>query len=98
MLLLNKFIKEEYRDKNLFFLLLIGWLYFIGLFLSNTFVNIYLWRQTEDYITIATYHLSIYIAKSLTFIAAGKITKKIDRVIVLRLGVIFLSKIGRAHV
>lgn len=91
MLLLNKFIKEEYRDKNLFFLLLIGWLYSIGLFLSNTFVNIYLWRQTEDFIVIAFFHLSIYVLKSITFIYAGKLTKKIDRIIVLRMGFIFLS-------
>lgn len=88
---IKKYLKIEQHNRDLYFLLLIGWLYSIGLFLSNTFVNIYLWRQTEDYMTIATYHLTIYIVKTVTFVFAGKITKKIDRIIVLRLGVIFLS-------
>src|SRR5690625_2474723 len=89
--LLKKILKYDQNNRDLYYLLLIGMLYFFGLFLSNTFVNIYLWRQSEIYITIVSYHLAIYIAKSLTFILEGKITKKIDRVIVLRLGVIFLS-------
>src|SRR5690625_1107451 len=89
--IIKKYIKTEYNSKDLYVLLLIGGLYAIGLFLSNTFVNVYLWRQTEDFLTIATYNLAIVISKPITFIFAGKITKKIDRVIVLRLGVIFLS-------
>lgn len=88
---LKKYFKIEYNSRDLYLLLLIGGLYSIGLFLSNTFVNVYLWRQTEDFLTIATYHLAISISKPITFVFAGKITKKIDRVIVLRLGVIFLS-------
>lgn len=78
-------------DKDLLFLLVIGGLYSLGIFLSNTFVNIYLWKQSGDYITIAVYNLAIYIFQPLTFIVAGKLAKKVDRVIVLRLGVIFLS-------
>ena len=89
--ILKKYLKIEDHGRDLYFLLLIGWLYSIGLFLSNTFVNIYLWRQTEDYFIIASYHLAINIAKTITFVIAGKIVKKIDRVIVLRLGVTFLS-------
>lgn len=88
---IKKQLRNNYSSRDLYLLLLIGGLYSIGLFLSNTFVNIYLWRQTEDFLTIATYHLAIVISKPITFIIAGKITKKIDRVIVLRLGVIFLS-------
>jgi len=89
--IIKKYIKNEYNSKDLYVLLLIGGLYAIGLFLSNTFVNVYLWRQTEDFLTIAAYHLAIHISKPITFYFAGKMTKKIDRVIVLRLGVIFLS-------
>lgn len=81
----------EYNSRDLYLLLLIGGLYSIGLFLSNTFVNVYLWRQTENFIVIAIFHLAIAVSKPVTFIFAGKLTKKIDRVIVLRLGVIFLS-------
>ncbi|GAA0443249.1 MFS transporter [Lentibacillus halophilus] len=78
-------------NRDLILLLVIGGLYSLSIFLSNTFVNIYLWRQAGDYSTIAFYNLAIYLFQPLTFILAGKIAKKIDRVIVLRLGVIALS-------
>ncbi|MBT2214473.1 MFS transporter [Virgibacillus dakarensis] len=78
-------------NRDLIFLLVIGGLYSLGIFLSNTFVNIYLWKQSGDYITIAVYNLGIYLFQPIMFILAGKIAKKIDRVIVLRLGVTFLS-------
>lgn len=78
-------------SRDLIFLLVIGGLYSLSIFLSNTFVNIYLWKQAGDYTTIAFYNLGIYLFQPISFILAGKIAKKIDRVIVLRLGVIFLS-------
>ncbi|MBM7597955.1 YQGE family putative transporter [Virgibacillus halotolerans] len=78
-------------NRDLLFLLVIGGLYSLGIFLSNTFVNIYLWKQSGDYITIAVYNLAVCIFQPITFILAGKLAKKIDRIIVLRLGVIFLS-------
>jgi len=78
-------------QKDLLFLLIIGGLYSLGIFLSNTFVNVYFWKQSGEYHTIAIYNLAIYLAQPLTFILAGKLAKKIERIIVLRLGVIFLS-------
>ncbi|MBP1968679.1 YQGE family putative transporter [Virgibacillus natechei] len=78
-------------NRDLLLLLSVGGLYFLGIFLSNTFVNIYLWKQSGDYITIAVYNLGIYLFQPVTFVLAGKLAKKVDRVIVLRLGVIFLS-------
>ncbi|GGK09093.1 hypothetical protein GCM10007063_34380 [Lentibacillus kapialis] len=78
-------------SRDLILLLVIGGLYSLSIFLSNTFVNIYLWKQAGDYTTIAFYNLGVYLFQPITFILAGKIAKKIDRVIVLRLGVIFLS-------
>lgn len=89
--LVKRYLKANINNRDLYLLLIIGGLYSIGLFLSNTFVNIYLWRQTESFLTIASYHLAIVVSKPMTFILAGKITKKIDRVIVLRLGVFFLA-------
>src|SRR5690625_1242977 len=84
-------IKNTDINRDLIFLLIIGGLYSLGIFLSNTFVNVYLWKQAGDYITIAVYNLAIFIFQPLTFILAGRIAKKVDRVIVLRLGVSFLS-------
>ncbi|WP_156290721.1 MFS transporter [Oceanobacillus salinisoli] len=78
-------------NRDLLLLLLIGGLYSLGIFLSNTFVNIYLWRQSGDYVTIAIYNLGINLFQALTFVLAGRLAKKVDRIIVLRLGVIFLS-------
>ncbi|MCT2537572.1 MFS transporter [Aquibacillus koreensis] len=78
-------------DRDLKLLLTIGGLYALSTFLSNTFVNIYLWKQSGDYINIALYNIAVYIMQPLTFILAGRWAKKVDRVIVLRLGVIFLS-------
>lgn len=79
-------------NRDLILLLVIGGLYSLGIYLSNTFVNIYLWKQAEgNYYTIAFYNLAIFVFQPITFIVAGKIAKKVDRVIVLRLGVIFLS-------
>ncbi|MBO8156083.1 MAG: MFS transporter [Bacillaceae bacterium] len=78
-------------NRDLLLLLTIGGLYSLSIFLSNTFVNIFLWKQSGEYASIALYNLAIYIMQPLTFLLAGKWAKKIDRVIVLRLGVIFLS-------
>lgn len=86
-----QYLKGQQIDRYIIILLLIGGFYSIGLFLSNTFVNIYLWRQTNDYMTIALYNLSIFIFQPITFLLAGSIAKKYSRVTVLRLGVIFLA-------
>lgn len=87
----SHFFDQDKTNRDLILLLIIGGLYSLGIFLSNTFVNVFLWRQTNDFLTIANYNLAIFIFQPLTFILAGKLAKKIDRIIVLRLGVIFLS-------
>ncbi|MFB1050346.1 MFS transporter [Paraliobacillus sp. JSM ZJ581] len=80
---------EVNRDLKL--LLTIGGLYALAIFLSNTFVNIYLWKQSNDYVSIAIYNMFVYILQPITFIVAGKMAKKIDRVLVLRIGVSTLA-------
>lgn len=86
-----KILGEVELTKDLSLLLIIGGLYSLSVALSNTFVNIYLWKQTGSYFDIALYNLSIVVLQPLTFILAGRWAKKIDRVIVLRMGVIFLA-------
>src|SRR5699024_12355087 len=51
----------------------------------------YLWRQTHDYLTIALYKLSIFIGQPLTYLVVGNVVKMLDRIFVLRTGVIFLT-------
>lgn len=86
-----QFRKNIHANRELYVLLLIGGLYSAGIFLSNTFVNIYLWKQSGDYINIAVYNLATVFFQPLTFIFAGRMAKKVDRIFVLRLGVLFLS-------
>lgn len=78
-------------NRDLYLLLLIGGLYSLGIALSNTFVTIYLWKQQSDYMIIAFYNLFTVFTQPIVFIVAGRLSKQIDRVIVLRLGVAFLS-------
>lgn len=80
---------EIAKDLNL--LLIIGGLYSLSIALSNTFVNVYLWRQSGEFIDLAFYNLATVVLQPFTFMLAGRWAKKIDRVVVLRLGVIFLS-------
>ncbi|EJT22670.1 hypothetical protein B353_01320 [Bacillus anthracis str. UR-1] len=40
-------------NRDLVLLLLIGGLYTLAISLSNTFVNIYLWKQTQNYVNLA---------------------------------------------
>lgn len=91
MSIFKKVIGEIEITKDLLLLLFIGGLYFLSIALSNTFVNVYLWKQSQSFVDIGLYNLMIVIFQPLTFILAGRWAKKIDRVIVLRIGVISLS-------
>jgi MFS transporter, YQGE family, putative transporter len=86
-----KLLGDVKLTKDLSLLLMIGGLYSLSVALSNTFVNIYLWKQTGEFSDLALYNLSIVILQPLTFILAGRWAKKVDRVKVLRIGVIFLA-------
>lgn len=87
----KKLIGDVDLTKDLTLLLFIGGLYSLSAALSNTFVNIYLWKQSGEFSDLALYNLAIVVLQPLTFILAGRCAKKIDRVIVLRIGVIFLA-------
>jgi MFS transporter, YQGE family, putative transporter len=86
-----KFLGDVKLTKDLSLLLIIGGLYSLSVALSNTFVNIYLWKQTGEFSDLALYNLAIVILQPLTFILAGRWAKKVDRVKVLRIGVTFLA-------
>lgn len=85
------FLGDVKLTKDLSLLLIIGGLYSLSVALSNTFVNIYLWKQTGEFSDLALYNLAIVILQPLTFILAGRWAKKVDRVKVLRIGVTFLA-------
>jgi YQGE family putative transporter len=91
MVALKKLIGDVEVNKDLLLLLVIGGLYSLSIALSNTFVNVYLWKQSGEFSDLGFYNLAVVIFQPLTFILAGRWAKKIDRVIVLRLGVVFLA-------
>ncbi|PKG21921.1 MFS transporter [Niallia nealsonii] len=87
----NKLLGDVELTKDLNLLLLIGGLYSLSIALSNTFVNIFLWKQSGEFKDLGLYNMAIIVLQLVTFILAGRWAKKIDRVIVLRIGVIFLA-------
>lgn len=88
---MKKLIGDVELTRDLTLLILIGGLYALSVALSNTFVNIYLWKQSGEYKDLALYNLACVILQPITFILAGWWAKKIDRVIVFRIGVILLA-------
>ncbi|WP_027407809.1 MFS transporter [Anoxybacteroides tepidamans] len=91
MTMLKKITGSEHVNRDLILLLCIGGFYSLSIALSNTFVNVYLWKQSGRFQDLALYNLAIVVLQPLTFILAGRLAKKIDRIIVLRLGVSFLA-------
>ena len=59
-------------NRDLVLLLSVGGLFTLATALSSTFVNVYLWKQSNDYLPIATYQFSIAFFQALTFIIAGR--------------------------
>ncbi|WP_042345924.1 MFS transporter [Bacillus massiliigorillae] len=90
-MIVRKVLGDIPLTRDLKLLLIIGGLYSISAALSNTFVNIFLWKQSGSFFEIGLYNITIVIFQPLTFILAGKMAKVIDRVIVLRIGVICLA-------
>ncbi|GAE33445.1 MFS transporter [Halalkalibacter akibai] len=88
---LKKVIGDIEVTRDLTLLLVIGGLYALSFALSNTFVNVYLWKQSGEFVDIALYNLGSVVMQPFAFILAGRVAKKIDRVVVLRAGVITLA-------
>lgn len=91
MSIIRKRFRHLELSKDLGLLLLIGGLYSLSVALSNTFVNIFLWKQSGQFIDLAIYNLTAAIFQLLSYIVAGQCAKKVDRVVVLRMGVLFLG-------
>lgn len=59
--------------------------------LSNTFLNIYLWKFLRELEHIAVYNFSIFLFTALGYVAAGWIAKRTDRLYTMRIGVGILA-------
>ncbi|MDQ0417748.1 YQGE family putative transporter [Croceifilum oryzae] len=78
---------HKHLDREAWYLLTISALHAISLALSNTFLNVYLWKLKQNFLLIGWYNLTYHISVAVTFVFAGWLTKKVDRVIAIRLGV-----------
>ena len=62
-----------------------------GASMSGLFLNIFLWRLTEDFAINATYNLISFLVGPFTFAVGGFIAKRYDRMLVYRLGIILFA-------
>ena len=74
-------------DREAWLLLLISGLFAASTALSNTFVNVYLWKINGRFALIGWFNLISYVAMAAAFVVAGRLAKRVDRVVVIRLGV-----------
>ncbi|MFZ5353586.1 MAG: MFS transporter [Bacillota bacterium] len=72
-------------------LLVISALYTFAMGLSGIFVNVYFWKQTNDFKVIVLYNMIHYIATPIAFITGGAIAKKRNGIWSLRLGLLLYS-------
>ncbi|QQE80347.1 MFS transporter [Alicyclobacillus sp. SO9] len=69
-------------------LLLISGIFSLSVALSNTFVNIYLWKVDKSYIPIGWYNLAVYALVPFAFVVASYIANRYYAVATLRIGVL----------
>ncbi|MBW7457042.1 MFS transporter [Paenibacillus sepulcri] len=58
-----------------------------GASMSGLFLNLYLWRLTQDLTVNGTYNIVVYLFTPLAFAAGGWIAKRKDRMVTYRLGI-----------
>jgi MFS transporter, YQGE family, putative transporter len=74
-------------NRQAWFLQTISGLFAASTSLSNTFVNVYLWRINSQFALIGWFNLVSYVAMAVAFVVAGRLAKRVDRVVIVRLGV-----------
>ncbi len=82
---------SEKLEHNAKLLLTVSLLFSLASALSNTFVNVYLWKIESDYSLIGLYNFFNYFMVPFSFLIAGKFAKRYSRTLPLRAGVISLS-------
>ncbi|RXT14698.1 MFS transporter [Ammoniphilus sp. CFH 90114] len=68
-------------------LLLVYTLFLLAEALSGTFVNVYLWKEKNDYSLIGWYNISFFIGMQITFMLSGKWVKVYNKMSCLRTGI-----------
>ncbi|HYE82299.1 MAG TPA: MFS transporter [Clostridia bacterium] len=69
-------------------LLIISALFTFAIGLSNIFVNVFFWKQTNEYTVIAVYHLTHYVTIPVAFVLGGMLAKRKNGIWSLRIGLL----------
>lgn len=80
-------LKTEKLDQQTILLLVVHGLFAVANALSGTFVNVYLWKVSNDFAVIGWFAVSHQLANALTVWIAGKWVKEHNKMNSLRLGV-----------
>lgn len=72
-------------------LLLISAVFTLAMGLSGIFINVFFWRETNNFIVIVIYNLMHYVFTPISFISAGWLTKKKNGIWSLRIGLILFA-------
>lgn len=75
-------------SRQAWWLLFISGLFALSVSLSNTFVNVYLWKVDKDFASIGKYNVAVYLLQPVMFFAAGYIAKRRTSVFTLRAGIL----------
>lgn len=78
-------------SKNAVTLLVVSTLYSFAMGMSNIFINVFFWRETNDFIVVAVYNLIIHIVTPVMFIFAGMLSKRKNGIWSMRLGLLVYS-------
>lgn len=62
-----------------------------GASMSGLFLNLYLWRLTQDLYVNGIYNIIVFLFTPLAFAVGGKITKLKDRMVTYRLGIVMIA-------
>lgn len=66
-------------------------LFQFGASMAGLFLNLYLWRLTEDLVINGIYNMIVYVMTPIAFAAGGWIAKRKDRMVTYRLGILLMA-------
>ncbi|MDK2801058.1 MAG: transporter, family, putative transporter [Clostridiales bacterium] len=88
---MGKFHPQSYLSPELITLLTVHAFFLLGVGLSNTFINIFLWKVEKDLSIVILFNAIYYATIPLVFIFAGWLAKRMSLTFNLRLGIICYS-------
>lgn len=80
--------KRAPLSRQAWWLLFISGLFALSVSLSNTFVNVYLWKVDRNYASIGRYNLAVYLLQPFMFVAAAWLAKRKTSVLTFRIGIL----------